>query len=1217
MSSTVEDWLRSLGLIQYTQAFLDNGYDELDICKEIGEEDLDAIGVKNIKDRVDILSAVARLKQSGTAVYFVLEEGAQPPPNTQTRESIIPLKLKMFLRETLEEDNIRLSELPYTLLNGLRGNLDNLVTLYADKFYTYEEDVFEALDSIRVRQVGEMQAQQMQAQQLNNQMVQENPSPTNETQRPISSKHKRANRTPSLNSVAKEPSGWNTAPSSMSTKDTPVLDPADYLDVDTQSSPNKKQKRRRPVERNSKLSRSLDSLKELHVNTDVKSKADKDTSTSKPKQSSLFGIFRSSKRKNDDKSHDTKSVNNVVKAGAEFPASNITMGEEDRVALMLMVKSGELTVEEAVQQLESYEKEHKKVPTSKETRTSSSCSEEESPKSHHKLKRGIFGRSTKKKTMSRPGSEIAACDMTMSEEDRINLMKGVRDHEITVEDAMQKLLRWEILLTTKPCLLQSKSIKPKFSPKSPHSFSRLSIKRVSGAFSSAPKGIPKDESSAVFYAPQEVVANTSSEDDSTNVPSDSSPDPSPAEHRKTAHDLVRSAKYNQVMHLENPYYNMVEISCYNMVENPCYNMVEIPCYNMVEIPCYNMVEIPCYNMVEIPCYNMVEIPCYNMVEIPYYSMVEIPCYNMVEIPCYNMVEIPCYNIVENPCYNMVESSCYNIVENPCYNIVENPCYNMVENHFTIWWRTHIHSTSSLHSSSSSSDAVDRLGTIEDSETQGSPGKRGLALHPEKRYIDEIKNVFSKRGSAEEENLAPGHISTLPRNGRPKNPSLSRKGSLPLPPSHKAPPPPNSARKAPLPPPRPFPRQATAPVLQTSGIGNDSESTPAKVPEKAPKPPLLPPKRSSAGETSRNDLEEKLPSPPSTLLMEQDKCEQIIDNSEQLKDLPSRTKNNSVNSNRDSLDDDVFPLPPPEVVLKEEPRDIYHEEVECKNIVIKPPRPSLKLREKVFPKDDTQDGGGFITAPSAHDKEPPLKPKSVAAPPPVTKPKPVVKKKPKLPPKPPAKPWTLLKEDLDEKGTGVTADQASSLNVPDFPVPRKRPSHSLSDLIQRRLRIEQIDLTDTPYSSQDGCWVIPINLVDRYTEEMRRSQKEVVEIMDKIRCTKLKEKGRSLIPCDVSLYPQEPDHLGQVGTLEEWLISLGLPMYIDNLKEVEYDDMNAMPYLKQKHFEYAAMAVAVVPDILEKELHIHATVELSGHHTREIHDVGIPVRIPRVPQYRDK
>lgn len=46
--------------------------------------------------------------------------------------------------------------------NGLRGNLETLVTLYADKFYTYEEDVFEALESLRVRQVGEMQEEMLQ-----------------------------------------------------------------------------------------------------------------------------------------------------------------------------------------------------------------------------------------------------------------------------------------------------------------------------------------------------------------------------------------------------------------------------------------------------------------------------------------------------------------------------------------------------------------------------------------------------------------------------------------------------------------------------------------------------------------------------------------------------------------------------------------------------------------------------------------------------------------------------------------------------------------------------------------------------------------------------------------------------------------------------------------------------------------------------------------------
>ena len=114
-ASSVEDWLRSLGLITYTEAFIENGYDELDICKEIGDEDLDAIGVVNSKDRTDILNSVARLKQSGTAVYFVLEgQGNYLPPQVQPRERFDKLKLKMMLHEKLEAQKISLTDSPYT-----------------------------------------------------------------------------------------------------------------------------------------------------------------------------------------------------------------------------------------------------------------------------------------------------------------------------------------------------------------------------------------------------------------------------------------------------------------------------------------------------------------------------------------------------------------------------------------------------------------------------------------------------------------------------------------------------------------------------------------------------------------------------------------------------------------------------------------------------------------------------------------------------------------------------------------------------------------------------------------------------------------------------------------------------------------------------------------------------------------------------------------------
>ena len=70
----MENWLRSLDLVYYTQSFLDNGYDDLEICKHVGDDDLNAIGVTDPLHRAQILEAVRKLQeQGGTAVYFTLE----------------------------------------------------------------------------------------------------------------------------------------------------------------------------------------------------------------------------------------------------------------------------------------------------------------------------------------------------------------------------------------------------------------------------------------------------------------------------------------------------------------------------------------------------------------------------------------------------------------------------------------------------------------------------------------------------------------------------------------------------------------------------------------------------------------------------------------------------------------------------------------------------------------------------------------------------------------------------------------------------------------------------------------------------------------------------------------------------------------------------------------------------------------------------------------
>jgi hypothetical protein len=91
-SNIVVEWLRSLQLGQYADSFLDNGYDDLEICKQVGDPDLDAIGVFNPNHRQLLLQSVRSLREEGAAsVYFTLEETAaatsQHSDNNSTRSS--------------------------------------------------------------------------------------------------------------------------------------------------------------------------------------------------------------------------------------------------------------------------------------------------------------------------------------------------------------------------------------------------------------------------------------------------------------------------------------------------------------------------------------------------------------------------------------------------------------------------------------------------------------------------------------------------------------------------------------------------------------------------------------------------------------------------------------------------------------------------------------------------------------------------------------------------------------------------------------------------------------------------------------------------------------------------------------------------------------------------------------------------------------------------
>ncbi|KAB5517211.1 hypothetical protein PHYPO_G00187080 [Pangasianodon hypophthalmus] len=138
--SIVYEWLKTLQLCQYAEAFVDNGYDDLEVCKQIGDPDLDAIGVFIPHHRQRIHDAVTRLKnedkQAASGLYFTLEPlipslrgsrswtdqiemtctGSHRNLTLRNRELVVypKLKLKIMIRDKLVRDGINLARPPYS-----------------------------------------------------------------------------------------------------------------------------------------------------------------------------------------------------------------------------------------------------------------------------------------------------------------------------------------------------------------------------------------------------------------------------------------------------------------------------------------------------------------------------------------------------------------------------------------------------------------------------------------------------------------------------------------------------------------------------------------------------------------------------------------------------------------------------------------------------------------------------------------------------------------------------------------------------------------------------------------------------------------------------------------------------------------------------------------------------------------------------------------------
>jgi len=75
------DWLRSLGLAHHSSHFLEHGYEDLAICCEIVDTDLEAIGIRDGTERRTLLQAIRQLRQvysghNSTTNYLAQKQNA-------------------------------------------------------------------------------------------------------------------------------------------------------------------------------------------------------------------------------------------------------------------------------------------------------------------------------------------------------------------------------------------------------------------------------------------------------------------------------------------------------------------------------------------------------------------------------------------------------------------------------------------------------------------------------------------------------------------------------------------------------------------------------------------------------------------------------------------------------------------------------------------------------------------------------------------------------------------------------------------------------------------------------------------------------------------------------------------------------------------------------------------------------------------------------------
>ncbi|XP_041831894.1 SAM and SH3 domain-containing protein 1a isoform X7 [Melanotaenia boesemani] len=127
------------------------------------------------------------------------------------------------------------------------------------------------------------------------------------------------------------------------------------------------------------------------------------------------------------------------------------------------------------------------------------------------------------------------------------------------------------------------------------------------------------------------------------------------------------------------------------------------------------------------------------------------------------------------------------------------------------------------------------------------------------------------------------------------------------------------------------------------------------------------------------------------------------------------------------------------------------------------------------------------------------------------------------------------------------------------------SPNLLTLLEQRLQAEDIDLTEEPYSDKHGRCGIPQPLVQRYSEDLEQLVKDVASTMDQLRVKELRKQHRMAIPSGgLTEMCRKPSSLGNISTVSDWLISIGLPMYTPSLAAAGIDTLSRVALLTESN-----------------------------------------------------